>query len=460
MPKKFDILLIGLGPLPYEDGVSLAPGIRTWQFLQGIKDAYKVLLFTKYIGPDTPTGIKIITQQNDYIHYGSSENFKVCGKFVSSLFEKYKFEAVIFSGSTSLSILLDYVPFDLPLWFDLFGNVIAEGQVKSYAENDNFIVENYINMELKALNRADIFSVVSTPQMYATIGELALIGRLNKYTLGYEFCKVVPCSYFDDEKIFPKKVLRGIKVDYDDFVVLWSGGFNNWTDIKTLFFALEGAMKENPKIKFVATGGEIEGVSEKIYREFKNFIKHSKYKSNFILCGWVPKTHLPNYYLESDIAINIDKISYEPILGSRNRFLGWIKHDLPILTTPLSEIASILADNEACFTFVPEDVDSLRETLLHVASLPKVELKKVAMKAKEIFNSFFGIEETIYPLKEWLYFPQKAPDWRSRKNKQITFIEKSKLKKLYADSRDLRLIREKKLFKLYKTIRKILKKEK
>ena len=41
--------------------------------------------------------------------------------------------------------------------------------------------------------------------------------------------------------------------------MLWSGGYNLWTDVDTLFRGLEAAMARNPKVHFLSTGGAIDG---------------------------------------------------------------------------------------------------------------------------------------------------------------------------------------------------------
>ena len=53
--------------------------------------------------------------------------------------------------------------------------------------------------------------------------------------------------------------MRGRLVPEDAFVVLWSGGYNVWSDIETLLQGLEKAMDEQPSIHFLSTGGAISG---------------------------------------------------------------------------------------------------------------------------------------------------------------------------------------------------------
>src|SRR4030042_1369409 len=82
--------------------------------------------------------------------------------------------------------------------------------------------------------------VVSESQRRAAIGELGAVGRLTAETCGYELVSVIPCAHVPPEEAPPRtdaragRVARGRIVPDDAFVVLWSGGFNVWSDVATL----------------------------------------------------------------------------------------------------------------------------------------------------------------------------------------------------------------------------------
>ena len=131
--------------------------------------------------------------------------------------------------------------------------------------------------------------------MLALIGELGLAGRLNAATDGHELVSVIPCGVEEDDYVHKTRVFRGIDVDEDAFVVLWSGGFNTWTDIETMFEALIYAMECDPSIHFVATGGQIDGHDEKTYPRFVKMIENSGFKDRFVLKGCVELSDDVNY---------------------------------------------------------------------------------------------------------------------------------------------------------------------
>lgn len=410
--KDERVLLIGLGPLATEPKQKFiaAPSIRSWQFLQAALLKNRAVIITKNLGPDKNTGIKKIHDDGHYVHYSTQEGLSILGEFIKNLCRENTFSCITIIGSTSLSCLLPFIPSDIPLWFDLNGSVLAEGQAKAAVEKDNRILDYFLNLEYQALVHGDIFSSVSTPQKFATIGELALIGRLNSYTNNYSFCHVIPDTYFPQPENTQARVLQKIKLKKEDFIILWSGGFNNWVDEKTLFEGLEKAMQSNPNIHFVATGGRIEGVAHRVFDSFNQRVQNSPYRERFHFEGWVDGSLIPSYYREADIAINIDLPSWETYLGARNRLLGWIHFDLPIITTDLCEFGCELSRHRACYTFQPGSSDSLSQTLLTVAGLPSRERKATAYRAKALFLEHYTVQTIMKAYQKWLDNPQKSPD--------------------------------------------------
>jgi len=234
------------------------------------------------------------------------------------------------NGNTDSVLNINGVPF----WADLFGHVMAEAQARAYIDGNDECLFHYWNSEYNIVSNADIFSCVSSRQKYALIGELGAVGRLNKYTSGYDFTNIIPCGLPLEEYSHTKKVFRGRgRIKNDDFVVLWTGGYNTWADVDTLFKGLILAMEKNSKIKFVSTGGEIPEQDMKTYPRFLSMINSSPYKDRFVMKGWVAGEDVPNYYLEADVGINIDKDIYEVRLGSKNRILDWFRAGLCVLSS-------------------------------------------------------------------------------------------------------------------------------
>jgi glycosyltransferase involved in cell wall biosynthesis len=201
---------------------------------------------------------------------------------------------------------------------------------------------------------------------------------------------------------------------------LWSGGYNTWTDVDTLFKGLTIAMKKNPKIKFVSTGGEIPEQDIKTYPGFISMIENSDFKNNFVMNGWVPGEDVPNYYFEADLGINIDKNIYEVKLGSKNRILDWMRAGLAVISSDVCELTETIKEEKIGYTFRPGDAEDLASKLLYLSGNRK-ELNLTAKRGKEYGRKYFNFDTTTKRLQEWVDNLSFAPD---RSMKKVIFFEK------------------------------------
>lgn len=433
------IILFGMSPLPFEnDKKAYGTGIRTWQFiLPLLENGHDVCLISYAIPSAFPDGFSsILNKKVTYKNYSFLNHLLVLSDFentklLSELTKEFCPDIVAgitlypgFIASEVIGILKEKIK--LPFWADLFGHAMAEGQARAYMDNSDSCLFHYWNREYNILKSADIFSCVSGRQAFATIGELGSAGRLNKATSGYEFTNVIPIGIPDEEYAYKKTVFREKgSIKKDDFVILWTGGFNTWTDIDTLFEGLEAAMKINPKIKFVATGGEIPEQDIITYPRFVSLVNSSLYRNNFLLEGWINGKDVPNYYYEADLGINIDKDIYEVKLGSKSRILDWMRAGLPVISSNVCELTEIIKNKKIGYTFKPHDAAGLARKLLELSE-KKEELEKTGQKAKEYAKKNFSFLETVKPFIRWVAEPYFAPDKNLKK--QIFFEKEEALK--------------------------------
>lgn len=418
------ILLIGVGPLPcYRSNTLYGFGIRTWQFLLPLlSDGHRVILATLEFG-QSGDAVDIAYRDSpklwgDVIHIpmpeSNTENRIALLARLTQLASQYQPTCVVSAGSTISSSLACAIPTSLPTWVDLFGDLLAEAQAKTaFVGSDQ--LDFFHQLYMPILRRGDLFSAVSGAQKFATIGQLGILGRLDHHTLGYQFVHTIPCAF--DGTISPihrRRVIRGDIVSHNDFVVLCSGGFNTWADIKTLFAGLDGAMAENRLIHVVITGGAISGHHEEGYNRFFSLVRESPHRDRYHSVGWVPTEDVQAYILESDLGINVDLDITESLLGSRNRFLSWMQAGLPILTTIVCELSRTLYSKGLCFGVPPGNPDRLREVLLYAAE-HDAERREVGEKARRCGYKHFTFEATTAPLREWVTAPRPAPDTMARR---------------------------------------------
>ena len=154
-----------------------------------------------------------------------------------------------------------------------------------------------------------------------------------------------------------------------DFVLLWAGGYNVWTDTQTLFQGLSSAMKEDPDIRFVSTGGPV--VNDRPYREFRRMVDQSPSRERFLFMDWVPRSDLLQLYEESDCGISLDTDCYETELGARNRLLDMTGNGLPVIASEGPEISFHLAREGFGRLFKIGDPAGLSHCILEVARLKR-----------------------------------------------------------------------------------------
>jgi len=411
------ILLCGLCPLPFEnERKSYAPGVRTWMFALPLRDAgHEVRIFARRIPfvypPETPAishferdGIEITS-----VEWSAGEDFV----HLRRILEEFSPDAVV---GANVYGSYDACRLDLtvPIWADMNGHVMAEAQAKAFIASDNRYLSHFWGMVRTIMPRGDVFSSVSNHQRFAMIGELGAFGRLTSETVGYEFVHMIENGMDPEPLEHRNTVLRGSKVPGNAFVVLWSGGYNVWVDVDTLFAGLELAMAQDPTIYFVSTGGMIDGHDESTYPYFQELIEGSPHRDRYVLLGWRPKEEVTDYYFEADIGISIDRYMYEGLLGSKNRILDWFRAGLPTLAGELSEITTVLREKGIGFTYPLGDPEALGRSLVELAS-DRDRVQEVGRRAREYAKECLTFHATVRPLVHWASAPRHAPDFETQR---------------------------------------------
>lgn len=434
------ILVLGMSPMPFEnDRKVYGTGIRTWQFVRPLLEKGHRLCIVGYAIPSAYHGGFKSMKEEKYHHIGYEFEYHILEKddfennsLLTDLAGNFDPDCIVgctFYPSYCAAKIKNTLAGSgrktktPPLWADLFGHVMAEAQARAFMDGDDGPLFHYWNSEYNILKTADVFSCVSSRQEYATIGELGVAGRLNRFTSGYEFTNTIPCGLPPEDYKHKKTVIRGKQgIKKDDFVVLWSGGYNTWTDVDTLFNGLIKAMEKDPSIKFVSTGGEIPEQDMKTYPYFLSLIKSSTFGSRFIMKGWIPGEEVPDHYLEADIGINIDKDIYEVRLGSKNRILDWFRAGLCVLSSDVCELTRIMADEGAGYVFGPADPGELADKLLMLAS-DREKVKAAGRAGKKLGLREFDFNKTTRALQQWVEDPVMAPDYGKESG---LFLEKEK----------------------------------
>jgi glycosyltransferase involved in cell wall biosynthesis len=411
------VLVAGVCPLPFEGvRMSVGPGIRTWQFAWSLARAGHVVRLLALRAPgayETPGPPGSEVRGGVEIERLPDVAFSDPGA-VTRHARDFRADALV-GATLHGSAALARAGLALPFWADQFGSAMAEAQAKAFAEGRNWPVAWAWDRLLPVLVRADRLSVVSERQRYSAIGELGAVGRLTARTCGYELTAVVPCALVPAAETPPaaasggERVVRGRLVPEDAFVVLWSGGFNVWSDVETVARGLDAAMDRDPRIHFVATGGAIPGLDPSTFERFRGLVDRSPHRERVHLEGWVPGDQVAGYVAEADLGVLADRPIYEGLLGSKNRVVQWMGAGLPVLYNRVGDIGDLLEERGLGLTFPSGDAAALAERLAWAAAHAG-ERRAMATRAREHARRELSFEATTRPLVEWAQAPCRAPD--------------------------------------------------
>lgn len=417
------ILMAGLCPLPFENTEkSFGPGIRTWQMAASLAAAGHAvkLLALRIPGTYRP---EEIGESGHEVRQGVTIERLEEGRF----FEPATFAAALAEGPDAVVgatlygsyVLARHAP-QCPFWADQFGHVMAEAQAKALLEKANWPIAHFFGLLTPILRHADHLSVVSERQRWAAVGELGMAGRLGYENCGHELVSVQPCALIPRAPLAKPAagagLLRGKLFPADAFAVFWSGGYNVWSDVDTLFAALEKVMAEEPRLHYVSTGGEIGGHDEKTYRRFVLAVEGSPHRERYHLLGWVEADLVPRYQAEMNLGILTEIPIYEGQLGHKNRVVQWMGGRLPVLYNRVGDLGDLLARNGGLgLTFPAGDAPALAERLAWALHHP-AELAELAERAHAYTLEHLTFEATTRELVAWAAAPRHAPDAPIRRN--------------------------------------------
>jgi len=417
------ILILGHAPLPWEDLTkSYGPGTRTWQFASPLlADGHDVTILASripFVYPDGTEPVELADENGCTVCRVSQEALEI-GGVTDAMMTELDPDCVI--GATAYPSYVGAVyAGERPVWADIFGSYMAEAQAKAAVYEDDAFLDHFLRVNNHIITMADRFSTVSGRQSYEVVGQLGAAGRLNSKTLGYDFACSIPCGVTD--RVFPEPAYPDPSLGPDDFIVLWSGGFNTWTDVKTLADGLELAMSENERIHFVSTGAEIEGHDDRTYKDFAERVASSAFRDRFHLMGWVKRSEALSYYGTANVGINIDAKHYEVTFGSRNRILEWALAGLPAISTDLCELTGEMSSDGMLFTIPIADPRALADGVLRLEAR-RDKLAGIASGLRPYVLDHYSFEKTAAPLREWAAAPANAPDFADRRRLRLDALD-------------------------------------
>jgi glycosyltransferase involved in cell wall biosynthesis len=304
---------------------------------------------------------------------------------------------------------------DAPIWMEIYGDQLTIMQASYYRKQSDRGLDTQIAFMLEVLRKGDVFSGCGQAQCRMLVGELAMAGRLNRRTFGYEFTRVIlpgspPRSgAATTTKEGRRDFLAPHGIKDSDFVLLWCGGYNTWTDVDTLFCGLQVAMQNSPRLHYVSVGANTYSAPDNVYDRFVKMAAASPFADRYHLLGWRPWSEMAAFYRESNVGINIDALHYETIFGTRTRLVEMIAAGLPVVTSLGAELSYMLRDAGAASVFDVGDWQALGAAITDMAADAE-GTARMAQAALHYAQHDLSFAATMQPLREWVVAPGRAPD--------------------------------------------------
>jgi glycosyltransferase involved in cell wall biosynthesis len=404
---------MGYNPPPLAGRSKIAAGhYRTWQFLDPLlSDGHTICLCAK---SDT-TGASLAhshwpaAQSTQLTHHAISFGDEVgWSNQLQTVHDAFGPACVVAVGF-DIARYATQLRTHQPLWIDISGDPLTIVQADGYQAASDRELAATIAMMRGVLKKGDVFSVCSLPQQHVLVGELAMAVRLNWRTFGYQFVRVVLPSAWPSTRSDVQRSAGRQQVPADGFVALWCGGYHTWTDVDTLFKAVEYAMAKSPTLHYVSVGANAYEAPDNTYARLLRLIESSVYRTRFHMLGWQPWHQVSGYYQQSDVGLSVDAFHYETIYGTRTRLVEMMTAGLPVITSLGCELADLVRKAGAGLTFETGDWQAFGEHLIRLTNDNHLR-DAMAQRALQYARHDLSFAITAQPLRDWVNAPSLAPD--------------------------------------------------
>lgn len=373
MNKQYDVFVISDDVV----GVKMAgPGIRAWEISRILAQHFKVVLAVPDFAVTEADKTMFAAQDFEVLVYSLDEPELITSTGAKSriiLFQGYILSK--FPGLKKLEAYLIadlYVPFPLETLF-IHKWKVPDLKDREYAHQRDLQVFN------DQIAAGDFFLCANERQRDLFMGSLLSLNRINSSILECEndmddLIRIVPFGISPSlAQTGPNTIRERLKgITQDDILLIWGGVITNWFDPKTLLYALEEAVKTEPRLKllFLSTGHpnpklpefDMAVACQRLSEELGLTEKHVFFNSE-----WIDYSERGAYFAAGDIGVSIHETHFETRFSFRTRILDYLKYDLPVICTEGDYFAGLVKKEGLGLTVPSGDVERLTAALLELA---------------------------------------------------------------------------------------------
>jgi glycosyltransferase involved in cell wall biosynthesis len=339
-----NILILSVGPVPSSNNsIVEGGGLRAWGLAQGlIKNNVSVTVAI-------PENFNTI----DEIHESGVKICKWSFNNLERLLKQYGAVYVLYSRGDLMKFVAEKLDPKKQLIVDLYVPIYIESLAQELKGTQEEFDQYLFNLSHwnTAFPRGDFFLCANETQYHFYNGVLSALGRINPLTFGKNLLDIVPYGIYNKPLAHDKVVCKGKIIEKSDFMVLWFGGLYPWFDIKPLLDSIKKLSLMHPDIKLIILGGKNPFVvDQKFMKQYEiamNFAKNEELlNNNIFFIDWIPYEERNNWYIESDLVINLHHKTKETIYSWRTRIVDFIWGEIPLLSTGGDEATEYLAKKD------------------------------------------------------------------------------------------------------------------
>ena len=392
---KKRIMIISTSPFPYGNNITDGPGYRAWNLFQEISKKHNITILSLYESFHQRSTKEYEVSEDDIIIKCISHK----PVRVANSIKEEKPDVLYLPWSATPFV--SHVDEKIPTIIDYVGVGLLEEYV-----SQGYIPIHLLQLKLKSFWLGDFFMTAGFRDRYYLIGLLAASKRLSfgVHKSRDQLIHVIPMTPPIDHPILREKV---IDKNSDEFIILIAGSFLPWYDYATFFKALkilDQRGKTNFKVIFM--GGNPK--DPRFEKTVKKMGQNHFLGKRVIYTGLVPFKQRANFYLASDVAVNIPSDTIEDELSVRTRIVDYVWGRLPIITPARDEYSEKVIKQGAGFSYTAGNSLSLAQAL-EMLMKDRTKLEQARKNFETLLDNDFNCKKVIAPLEAFIDTPNIDP---------------------------------------------------